>query len=177
MKKTIMAAVLGMLLITGMSMAAQKVPLETVKSVDLNKYIGLWYEIARYPVWFQKADEAATAEYSFKKNGSVKVLNTAYKTTGETRIAIGSAWVADKTTNSKLKVSFFWPFAADYWIIQLGDNYEYAVVGHPDRTYLWILCRQPVMDKVLLDKIMAKLVEQGYDTSKLLFDPRGEVKK
>ena len=151
--------------------ADKKAPLETVQKVELGKYLGLWYEIARFPTWFQKAGSSATAEYSLREDGKINVLNTSYFADGKTEKAKGKAWVADKNTNAKLKVSFFWPFAGDYWVIQLGEKYDYAVVGHPGRNYLWILCRTPQMDAALYDRVIEKLKEQGYDTNKIFKDP------
>jgi apolipoprotein D and lipocalin family protein len=81
--------------------------------------------------------------------------------------AKGKAWVVDKETNAKLKVSFFWPFSGDYWIIDLGENYDYAVVGHPIRKYLWILSRTPQMDEAIYQRILENLHKQSYDTNKL----------
>jgi apolipoprotein D and lipocalin family protein len=74
----------------------------------------------------------------------------------------------DTATNAKLKVSFFWPFSGHYWVIDLGENYEYAVVGHPDRKYLWILSRSPEMNDEIYNDIIEKLKTQSYDTSKLI---------
>jgi apolipoprotein D and lipocalin family protein len=145
--------------------------LEVVPSVDLKRYIGTWYEIARYPNSFQKEDcVATTATYSFREDGKIRVLNTCRKGSpdGPKKSATGKAWVVDPVTNAKIKVQFFWPFSGDYWIIQLGDEYEYAVVGHPDRTYLWILSRTPTMAPELYARILARLNEQGYDPSKLI---------
>lgn len=177
-KNILVAGIFSAAMVLGLAVdvkSAGKVPLETAKQVELTKYLGLWYEIARFPVWFQKSNEAATADYSLRKDGNIKVLNTAFKgsLSGETRTIKGKAWVVDKATNAKLKVQFFWPFSGDYWIIQLGDNYEYAVVGAPKRDYLWILSRTPNMDEALYQKILKKLAEeQGYDVNKIIKDPR-----
>ena len=80
----------------------------------------------------------------------------------------GKAWIVDKKTSAKLKVSFFWPFSGDYWIVDLGSNYEYVVIGHPDRKYLWILSRSPDMDEKVYQSILARLQEQEYETEKLI---------
>ena len=165
------AVAAGVILCAAAGFCADKAPLETVPKVELDKYLGLWYEIGRFPTWFQKAGSSATAEYSLNKNGAIKVLNTSYFANGKTESAKGKAWVVDKNTNAKLKVSFFWPFAGDYWVIQLGKNYEYAVVGHPGRNYLWILSRTPAMDDTVYNKTIEKLKEQGYDTNKIFRDP------
>jgi apolipoprotein D and lipocalin family protein len=145
-------------------------PLKTVDFVDLSRYVGRWYEIARYPNRFQKGCVGSKATYSITDDGKIKVINECYDNSfsGKLRLAKGKAWVVDKETNAKLKVSFFWPFAGDYWIIELGANYEYAVIGHPDRKYLWILSRTSDMDEKIYQSILKNLQEQGYETEKLI---------
>ena len=110
---------------------SQMSELKTVQYVDLERYLGKWYEIAKYPVVFEKNLVAVTATYSIRDDGKIKVTNAGRKKTldGKEKIAVGKAWVIDKKTNAKLKVQFFWPFSGDYWIIELGKDYEYAVVG------------------------------------------------
>jgi apolipoprotein D and lipocalin family protein len=145
--------------------------LEVVPNVDLNRYIGTWYEIARYPNSFQPEDcVATTATYELREDGKISVLNTCRKgsSDGPEKTAKGKAWVVDPVTNARIKVQFFWPFSGDYWIIQLGEQYEYAVVGHPDRTYLWILSRTPQMKPEVYAHIIARLKQQGYDPTRLL---------
>ncbi len=143
--------------------------LQTVQQVDLNRYMGTWYEIASFPQRFQKGCVASMATYSLRKDGKVTVLNQCRNRAldGKLRTAKGTAWVVDKHTNAKLKVRFFWPFSGDYWIIDLGPDYEYAVVGHPDRTYLWILCRKPQMDSDTYEGILQRLKAQHYDVGRL----------
>ncbi|MFC1827583.1 lipocalin family protein [Thermodesulfobacteriota bacterium] len=144
-------------------------PLETVNFVDINRYIGEWYEIARYEHRFQKGCVGSKAIYSLRDDGKITVVNECFEKSfsGNIRSVKGKAWVVDKQSNAKLKVSFFWPFAGDYWVIDLGENYEYAVVGHPDRKYLWILSRTPEMDEKVYNEILARLEKQDYDTTKL----------
>ena len=143
--------------------------LQTVQSVELSRYMGTWYEIASFPQRFQKGCVASMATYSLRDDGKVNVLNQCRNETldGKLRSAKGKAWVVDKRTNAKLKVQFFWPFSGDYWIIDLGSNYEFAVVGHPKRTYLWILSREPQMDSGTYEAILQRLKAQGYDLSRL----------
>lgn len=145
-------------------------PLKTAPFVDLSRYVGTWYEIARYPNKFQEGCVDSTATYSLTDDGKIKVINACHEDSlsGKLRSAKGKAWVVDKETNAKLKVSFFWPFAGDYWIIEIGRNYEYAVIGHPDRKYLWILSRTSDMDEKVYQSILATLQEQEYDTEKLI---------
>ena len=145
-------------------------PLNTVDFVDLSRYVGQWYEIARYPNKFQKGCVGSKATYILSDDGKIKVINECYNNSffGKIRSAEGKAWVVDKETNSKLKVSFFWPFSGNYWIIDLGRNYEYAVIGHPARKYLWILSRSSFMDENLYQSILTMLRGQEYDTEKLI---------
>jgi len=145
-------------------------PLKTVPYVDLGRYTGVWYEIARYPNNFQRGCVGSRATYTLRDDGNISVLNECYDKAfdGKLRFAKGKAWVVDKETNAKLKVSFFWLFAGDYWIIDLGKDYEYAVVGHPKRKYLWILSRTKEMDAVVYEGILSRLQEKEYDTSKLM---------
>jgi len=144
-------------------------PLETVNFVDINRYIGEWYEIARYEHRFQKGCVGSKATYSLRDDGKITVVNECFEKSfsDNIRSAKGKAWVVDKQSNAKLKVSFFWPFSGDYWVIDLGENYEYAVVGHPGRKYLWILSRTPEMDENVYNEILARLENQDYDTTKL----------
>lgn len=166
------AAALG--LIVAKSLVAQSVaPLRTVDSVDLNRYVGTWYEIARYPNRFQRkciGDTSAT--YRLRSDGRIQVTNSCREKNGEFNTAKGTAKVVDKATNARLKVTFFWPFSGDYWIVGLGHDYEYAIVAEPRRKYLWILSRTPRMNPTLYSRIIAQIEAAGYDTSKLLRTPQ-----
>ena len=144
-------------------------PLEVVPHVDLQRYLGTWYEIATIPQRFQMGCVGVTAEYSLRTNGDIQVVNTCLKETldGKIRRARGKARVVDRTTNAKLKVSFFWPFWGAYWIIGLDADYQWAIVGHPNRTYLWILGRSPQMDDTLYQELLALIAKKGYDLSKI----------
>lgn len=144
--------------------------LATVQSVDLNKYIGKWYEIASFPQSFQKGCNCTTAEYFLTDKDYIRVLNSCRKDSpeGKLKTAEGKAFIVEGTNNSKLKVQFFWPFKGDYWIIDLADDYSYAVVGHPNRQYLWILSRTPKMDSNIFNEIISRIETNGFDVSKLL---------
>lgn len=144
--------------------------LTTVESVDVARYMGKWYEIASYPNNFQQGCTGTSAEYALLADGRVRVENTCFKNSldGEVDRIVGSARVVDKATNAKLKVSFFWPFEGDYWVIDLDDeDYQWAVVGEPTRQFLWILCRAPQMDDALYAEILDRLPEKGYDAGRL----------
>jgi apolipoprotein D and lipocalin family protein len=144
-------------------------PLETVPYVDIKKYLGTWYEIASFPNSFQKDCTGTTANYTLKSDGEVSVVNQCYKfkPDGEESIAKGIAQVVDTSTNSKLRVSFFWPFFGDYWIIDLADDYSYAVVGNPSREYLWILSRTRVMNEKVYNAILERVKAKGFNTNYL----------
>jgi apolipoprotein D and lipocalin family protein len=148
-------------------------PLEVVPHVDLKRYLGSWHEIARYPNRFQKGCINSQADYRLRPDGDIRVVNTCRKggPEGPFKSAKGKAWIVDKETNAKLKVRFFWPFSGDYWIIDLGGNYEYAVVGEPGRKYLWILSRRKTMDRKTYDAILERLKQKGYDPERLLVNP------
>ncbi len=145
-------------------------PLQTVAHVDLSRYLGTWYEIANFPQRFQRGCTATTATYTLRRDGDIDVLNRCRKGSvdGEEKSALGRACVVDRSTNAKLRVSFFRPFWGDYWIINLADDYSYAVVGHPGRDYLWILSRTPTMSETTYQSIVARLEAQGYETSRLV---------
>lgn len=146
---------------------AQK--LETVPYVDLDKYAGKWYEIASYPQRFQKGCHCTTAEYTLSDKGYVIVENRCNKDSvnGPESSIKGKAFVVKNSGNAKLKVQFFWPFTGKYWIIDLADDYSYAVVSHPNKKYLWILSRTPQMDSVVYQGILSRLEAKGFDLSKL----------
>lgn len=143
--------------------------LPVVPSVDLAKYAGQWYEIARLPNRFEKnCVSSVTANYSLRGDGKIDVINQCRKASGKLESAKGKAKVVDKRSNAKLKVTFFWPFYGDYWILDLGSDYEYSVVGDKSRKYLWILSRTPQMDEALYERLLANMADQGFDTSRMI---------
>ncbi|HEY5998257.1 MAG TPA: lipocalin family protein [bacterium] len=149
--------------------------LQVVAKVDLARYAGRWYEIASFPQSFQKGCTDSRADYRLRGDGTVEVLNSCLRD-GRVDTAKGRAWVVDKATGAKLKVSFFWPFRGDYWIIELGGDYEYAVVSAPSMKYLWILSRTPQMDEQRYQEIVGRLRERGFDVAKLNRTPQGNRK-
>ena len=140
--------------------------LEVVPRVDLDRYAGRWYEIASFPQSFQRGCTDSRADYRLRDDGTVEVLNSCLRD-GRVDTAKGKAWVVDKATGAKLKVSFFWPFRGDYWVIELGEGYEYAVVSAPSRKYLWILSRTPTMEKQRYQEIVGRLKDKGFDVALL----------
>jgi len=145
-------------------------PLEVVECVELSRYAGKWYEIASYPQIFHAGCTGTTAEYTLRDDGTVRVANACNggSLDGPVKRIEGTARVADPTTNAKLKVSFFPPFEADYWIIDLGPDYEYAVVSDPSRRSLWILSRTPTLDEATYQGILDRISAKGFDIDRLV---------
>lgn len=167
---------LMLLFVSCSSLSAKNLPLDTVTNVELERYLGKWYEVARFEQSFQKGCTAVTAEYSLRKNGDIKVINSCRigSPNGELKVSEGRAWVKDKDTNAKLKVQFFLkgiklPFlSGNYWILELDEDYQYAIVGDPSRNYLWFLSRTSTIDEGLFLELEAKAKDMHFDTSKLL---------
>jgi apolipoprotein D and lipocalin family protein len=150
-------------------------PLEVVDAIDLDRYVGRWYEIASFPQRFQRGCVATTANYTRLAEGRIRVENECRdrEFDGDLRRVEGVAWVADPNgSQAKLKVQFFWPFRADYWIIDLDPEYRYAVVGHPSRGYLWILSRTQTMDPAVYETLLGRIEAQGYDLERLNRTPQ-----
>lgn len=141
--------------------------LEVVPHVELEKYLGKWFEIAHLPARFQEGCTDTTATYTLSKDGNISVLNECRRN-GKVKLAKGKAKVVDKNSGAKLKVTFFWPFYGDYWIIDLGKDYNYAVVGTPNRKYLWILSRTPQIADKLFSQLLESAKSKGFDVSKLI---------
>ena len=153
---------------------AKSQELQTVPAVDLKKYAGKWYEIASYPQRFQKGCHCTTAEYTPSEEGYIIVENRCNRDSinGKQSYIKGKAFVEKDSGNAKLKVQFFWPFKGKYWMIDLADDYSYAVVSHPNRKYLWILSRTSKMDNSLYRQITARLQDKGFDLTKLRITPQ-----
>jgi apolipoprotein D and lipocalin family protein len=152
------------------SVPSKSIPvLQTVSYVDLDRYLGKWYEIARYPHSFEEGCFGPTAFYEKLANEKIRVTNQCRQNspTGELNEAIGMAEIIDDKSNAKLEVQFFWPFTGNYWIIDLDENYQYAIVSEPNRQYLWILSRLPKMEEALLNKLKRKLTNLGFDLTYL----------
>lgn len=148
-----------------------------VVAVDLQRYLGLWYEIARIPAWFQSGCvRATTARYQRKDDGRIEVLNACIRRNGSFDEARGVARVIDRSSNARLQVSFFsvlgWrPFWGDYWIIGLDPDYRWAVIGDPGRRYGWILSRTPALDGATLATTFQVLEQNGYRRSRFVLTP------
>jgi apolipoprotein D and lipocalin family protein len=155
---------------------AGKAPLPTVDNVDLERYLGTWYEISSFPQKFQKGCTATEATYSLRRDGDIKVSNSCRLITpdGKLKKSIGRAWITNKNTNAKLKVQFFLKrfripfFSGNYWILDLDKNYESVLIGDPTRQYLWILSRRPILNQDRYDELVERAKELNFDTSKLV---------
>lgn len=143
--------------------AAPQAPLPTVAAVDLDRYLGVWYEIARLPNRFQAMCVSDTQARYRRVGDAVSVLNQCRDAAGRTETADGVARVVDGSGGAKLRVSFFRPFYGDYWILDLDPDYRWALVGEPGRDYAWILARQPTLDAATLERLLARAATLGFD--------------
>ncbi|MDN5511236.1 lipocalin family protein [Acinetobacter sp.] len=166
---------IGGAVLLGLGMAtmayAQTKPLKTVEKLELDKYLGVWYEVARKPLYFQnKCDRDVTATYTLNENGNVAVDNRCYSKDGSLNQSIGEAFVQNAPFNSKLKVSFLpeairWlPFGrGDYWVLKLDENYQTVLVGEPRCKYMWVLSRSPQPDQAVVKEYLEYAKSVGYD--------------
>jgi apolipoprotein D and lipocalin family protein len=151
----------------------------TATRVDLKRYTGRWFEIARLPMPFQKADEAAVAEYGRNADGTISVRNVAIRPDGSQHDIRGYAKVLNPPANTKLAVRFStwfgWmipvPKEGNYWVLHVDDSYQEAIVGTPDRKYLWLLARSPGISEKRYAALMAKAERLGFDVSRIIKDP------
>ncbi|TPD58965.1 lipocalin family protein [Emcibacter nanhaiensis] len=165
----------GFILSSPLARAEQDLPV--VPHVDLERYLGTWYEIARIEHSFQKGCLNSTAEYSLRDDGDIRVVNSCDKAGQEERdVATARAWVTDRESNAKLRVQFVLTglklnfLSGRYWIIALGEDYDYAMIGEPGRNYLWILSRTPMMDPDLRDRLVNRASELGFDVDRLVYN-------
>jgi apolipoprotein D and lipocalin family protein len=148
-------------------------PPRTVPAVDLARYAGLWHEVARFPNRFQDGAGVScadtTASYTPRPDGRLGVVNRCRNAAagGAERAAEGRAYVVEGSSGARLRVSFFWPFYGDYWVIGLAPDYRWAVVGHPRREYLWILSRTPAMAEADYAAALDIARREGFDTTRL----------
>ena len=153
-------------------------PVQTVAAVDLGRYAGTWHEIARFPNSFQDGRGrrciATTASYALRPDGQVAVTNRCLDANegGREVTATATAYAVEGTGNARLRVSFFWPFYGDYWVIGLDPDYRWAVVGAPGRDYLWVLSRAPAMAAGDYAQAVAVAAAQGFDVARLQPTPQ-----
>jgi apolipoprotein D and lipocalin family protein len=148
--------------------------LKTVDQVDIKRYLGKWYEIARIPNRFEKGLICVTADYSLRKDGKIKVVNSGHKENDPAKVktATGKAWLPDKQITSRLKVQFFWPFSGDYYIFHLDKDYRYALVGSPDRKYFWLLSRNLVIEDSLYNELIEIAAKNDFEVSSIYKTPQ-----
>lgn len=144
--------------------------LDTVEAVDIIKYAGLWYEIARLPNSFEKGLECVTAKYSIKENNKIEVINGGVNAEVKSRKKDikGLAWVPDEKYPGRLKVRFFWPQAANYYIIALDDEYQYALVGTPSRKYLWVLSKSKLLEDATYNELLEIARMNGFPVENMI---------
>ncbi|OTG68106.1 hypothetical protein B9T25_05280 [Acinetobacter sp. ANC 4470] len=172
-------AVVGVVLI-GLGAAtlayAQTKPLQTVDKVQLDKYLGVWYEIARKPMYFQnQCDRDVTATYTLNENGNINVDNRCFSKDGQLKRSIGEAFVQNAPFNSKLKVGFL-PEAVrwlpvgrgDYWILKIDNDYQTVLVGEPRRRYMWVLSRSAQPDQAVVNEYLEYAKSLGYNLSDVI---------
>lgn len=157
------------LVCAGGSAMAQPLPREPVKSVDLQRYLGTWYEQGRYEQSFQRGCEAVTAQYSLSPDGSIRVLNSCRQdgVNGTLRTAEAKARVVDGSRNAKLKVTFFWPFEGDYWVLDHAPDYSWSIVGEGSGQYLWLLTRARTLSPARYKALAQRAARFGYDLAPL----------
>jgi apolipoprotein D and lipocalin family protein len=166
MKKSVFIIIITMIF---SSVHSQKVP-SVVATVDLNRYTGTWYEIARLPNFFERKLKCASATYTLRDDGKITVLNKGNYIADpqKTTSVQGVAWIPDKKSPAKLKVQFFWPFSGNYWIMDLDKDYRYVLVGDPSLKYLWILSREKRMDETTYKMLLRKAIDNGYDVRSVI---------
>lgn len=166
LRRTALGALLTVFL-SGAVARAEGPPVRSVGQIDLTRYVGKWYEIAAFPMYFQRDCIAdTTAEYTWRPDGEISVDNRCRTASGSAQ-ATGRAWMPDGAGPGQLKVSFFWPFRSDYWVIGLDADYRWAVVGNPNRRYLWLLSRTPQLPAAELARARQAASDQGYDLEQL----------
>lgn len=172
--------VVGGAVLVGLGMAtmayAQTKPLHVVEKVELDKYLGVWYEVARNPMYFQnKCDRDVSATYTLNENGNIAVDNRCYAQDGKLNQSSGEAFVQNAPFNSKLKVSFLpesirWlPVGrGDYWILKIADDYQTVLVGEPKRKYMWVLSRSAQPDPAVVKEYLDYAQSVGFDLSDII---------
>lgn len=164
--------ILSLMLLTLSTCTEQKTMIDNsvVEKLEIEKYLGQWYEIARFDHSFEKGLVGVTANYSFRKDGKIKVVNSGFNETldGKRSESIGKAKVPNTAAPSKLKVSFFWFFYGDYFVMELDEDYDWAVIGSSSDKYLWILSRTQKMDEAIYKDLLDRLTKRGYDVTKLI---------
>lgn len=168
MRQMVRGLVLGLACLGGGAMA-QTLPREPVRTVDLQRYLGKWYEQGRFEQSFQRGCEGVTAEYSQLPDGRIGVLNSCRQDSvnGPLRSASAKAKVVEGSGNAKLKVTFFWPFEGDYWVLDHAPDYSWSIVGDGSGQYLWILTRARKVSPARYEALTQRAARFGFDVSQL----------
>ncbi len=169
--KHILFFVIAAVLITGCGSGGKMIDKTVVKELDLERYLGKWYEIARFPHSFEDGLVGVTATYSMRPDGKIKVINQGYvgSLNGKLKTAEGKAKIPDKSKPANLKVAFFLFFYGEYNVLELdSENYQWAMIGSSSDKYFWILSRTPQMDAKIYSMLLEKAKSRGYDLSKII---------
>lgn len=169
----LLAPLMMLIGMTQVGCSASKPAHPPVTGFELERYLGTWYEIARLPNWFEKGLTHVTATYSMRDDGKVKVVNKGYKD-GEKKVAVGKAKFAGPPDIGHLRVSFFWIFYSDYIIVELDPEYRYALVVGSGTDLLWILSRTPQLEQEIVERLLNRARELGFDTEQVFFTPQEE---
>lgn len=177
MKISKLLAVIALIAFSCTNTNSQMIDTKTVNELDLNRYLGTWYEIARFPHSFEKDLVGVTATYSMRDDGKIKVVNQGYEKTldGKLSVAIGKAKIPNKAEPAKLKVSFFWIFYGDYFLLELDKDYQYVMIGSSSPKYFWILSRTPQMAPETYEMLLDKARKRGYNLENLVKVPQKQV--
>jgi lipocalin len=165
-------SILFLVFYSGCKTLHSSVDTSTINKFDLDRYLGTWYEIARYDHSFERGLVGVTASYSYRDDGKIKVVNAGYRNSldGAYKKSVGKAKQPNpEKAPGKLKVSFFWFFYADYFILELDEDYQWALIGSSSDKFLWILSRTPQLEQQTLDHILKKARGRGYDTENLIW--------
>ena len=170
MRKIITLTLIGLIVLTSGKSPKSMIDKSVVSELDINSYLGIWYEVSRFDHSFELGLVGVTATYSYRNDDKIKVVNAGYKESldGEKSEAVGKAKIPNPEVPSKLKVSFFWFFYGDYFVLELDKDCSWAVTGSSSDKYLWILSRTPQMDNALYKQILDGLTQRGYDVNQLI---------
>jgi apolipoprotein D and lipocalin family protein len=155
-------------LLSFLTIFSGNMPNKTVEKVDLQRFGGTWYSLASIPTMFDKGSRETTTHYTLNKDGYFDVVTTCKEDENKTRTVKSKILPVEGKHDGEMKAQFIWPIKVDYWVVDLADDYSWAVVGHPDYRFLFIMCRKPQMDKALYEKIVAHCKAMGYPVEKLV---------
>jgi apolipoprotein D and lipocalin family protein len=149
-------------------------PAPSVPELDVERYMGTWYEIQSIPQWFQRGCHGTEAHYALREDGTFSVRNTCWigPQTDRLKEANGKGWQPNPKEPGRLKIQFFWPFSGDLWVFQLDHDYQWALVGSPKRSSLWILSRTPTLDPAIVSQLRQWAADHGFDLQKLQPSPQ-----